>query len=130
MNRSRSTGRRRGVALLALVVIVGLLGIGSAVLMSGSNRLADETNVLLRDAWNRTLLASGEAWAREHAGEVREDKPLELQTEALGIPEGRMVLKRQDDTTLRLQASCAHRNRTHSMHRMCVPTRQGRFSDP
>ena len=111
--------RNEGAILTLVIVALMLVGVVMFVLTEGSNTMLFQADTGYLRAVERSLIASGLAWARERVSnhaEVRSTDPVELNTTAFGLPSAKLavrILEVQDGTAkVRIETSCHKGRRT------------------
>jgi hypothetical protein len=111
----------QGTILTLVLVAVMLVGVVMFVLTAGSNTMLFQADTAYLQAVERSLTASGLAWARERisgSADVPGTEPVELNTAAFGLPQTKLVVRFLDVQSgtahVRIETVC-HKGR-HTLH--------------
>jgi len=111
--------RNRGAVLTLVIVAVMLVGIVMLVLTEGSNTMLFQADTAYLQAVERSLIASGLAWAKERVSsnvDMQSTEPVELNTAAFGLPNAKLVVRivdTQNSTAkVQIETSCHKGRRT------------------
>lgn len=109
--------RNQGAILTLVIVALILVGVVMFVLTGGANVMLFQADTAYLQAVQRSLIASGLAWARERAAQDFEApglEPVELDPAAFGLPGTKLIARILDvrDKTVRvhIETSC-HKGR-------------------
>jgi len=87
---------KRGFTLTLVIVALMLVGIVMFVLTGGANTMLFEADAVYLQAVERNLIASGLTWAQARvsgSADSRNTEPVELSTEALGLPNAKLTVR-------------------------------------
>ncbi len=104
-NRRLRAARRRGVAILYVLLILVWVGAAMTLLADASGSLAFQTRREYVEACSGDLQASAAAWADLHPDAPR-DRPVSLDTADLSAPQPAIEIVPADDGAVRIRTRC------------------------